>query len=383
MPDVVRAALIRQGDRPRLNAALAPMLAETFPELALDDIDVLEGVRGDRFRYLRVAIGGLFESATSLVRRSTSAKRAIVSSTAYDRAVRELVERSVRPDTHRFTFQSQSLFDAAVDGVPHFVYTDHAHLANLGYPGFDRAALKSSSYLRREADLYRRAARVFTRSRHVADVIAHGYGCPPDKIVVVGCGPNVEPPSDDTVEQSLDRWNGGRIVFVGVDWVRKGGPDLVAAFDAVRQAHPDARLEIVGCRPPGVRGPGITVHGTLSTTEVAGLLEQSDIFCLPTLAEPFGVAFIEAMHAGLPVVGTDLGAVPDFIEPNVTGALVEPGDQRTLAAMLSALVADPAGAREMGRHGREVAQERYTWRSVMSAIRNEIGAVVDLDGGGR
>lgn len=383
MPDVARAALIRQGDRPRLNADLAPMLAATFPEVALDDIDVLQRVRADRVRYLRVAIGGLTESVASLVRGSTSAKRAIVSSTAYDRAVRELVDETVRPDSFLFTFQSQSLFNAAVEGVPHFVYTDHAHLANLGYPGFDRAALKSASYLRREADLYRGAARVFTRSRHVAAVIAHGYGCPADKIRVVGCGPNVDPPTDHSVEQSLERWNGGRIVFVGVDWERKGGPDLVAAFDAVRRAHPDARLEIVGCRPPGVQGPGITVHGRMTTTEVAALLEHSDIFCLPTLAEPFGVAFIEAMHAGLPVVGTDLGAVPDFVEPDVTGALVAPGDQRTLAAMLSALVADPSGAQRMGRRGREVAQERYTWASVMSAIRDEMATVIDLDGGGR
>lgn len=353
------------------------MLASTYPELQVDDIDVLDLVRADRLRYLRSVAGGVAEYAVPLLRRRTPAKRAIVSSAAYSRAASALIRDRVDPGKHRFTLQSQSLFSAEVPGVPHFVYTDHAHLANLGYPGFDRASLKSSGYLRREAELYARSERIFTRSRHVADAIVHGYGCLPERVVAVGVGPNTEPPPDDAVERSIATWNGGRIVFVGVDWERKGGPDLVAAFRSVRERFRDARLDIVGCSPPGVAGPGVRVHGPSPLDRVAELLAESDVFCLPTLAEPFGVAFIEAMHAGLPVVGTRLGAVPDFVIAGTTGELVEPGDVAGLASALSRCLADPDGTRRMGRAARSLAQERYTWGAVMSLIRQHIDAAID------
>ena len=355
VPEPGRAAVIRQGDRPRLNTALAGLLADAYPELEVDDIDVLGLVRSDRRRYLRAAASGVVEYTSPLLRRRTSVKRAIVSSAGYARAAGLLVRERVAPGTHRFTFQSQSLFSAAVPGVSNFVYTDHAHLANLGYPGFDRAALKSSAYLAREAELYAGAERVFTRSRHVADTIVHGYGCSSERVIVVGVGPNAVPPSDDAVERATESWYGGRIIFVGVDWERKGGPELVAAFRILRERFPEARLDIVGCSPAGVAGPGIEIHGRLPLDRVAELLAASDVFCLPTLAEPFGVVFIEAMHAGLPVVGTRLGAIPDFVIPHSTGALVAPGDVDELAHALAELLADPDRTRRMGRAARALA----------------------------
>jgi glycosyltransferase involved in cell wall biosynthesis len=348
------------------------MLADTYPEFHVDDIDVLELIRSNRVRFARAAASGLGEYVVPVARRRMSPKRAIVSSEGFGRMAQALVRERVGPTTHRFTFQSQSLFPAWVAGVPHFVYTDHAHLANLGYPGFDRGALKSVRYLRREAELYAASRLVFARSRHVRDAIVHGYGCPTERVVVVGVGPNTTPPSDAEVEQALESWNGGRIVFVGVDWERKGGPALVTAFRTVRERYPDARLDIVGCSPTGVGGPGIEIHGRLSLERVADLLAHADVFCLPTLAEPFGVAFIEAMHAGLPVVGTRIGAVPDFLIPRETGLFVEPNDVSGLADALTQLLADPDGTRRMGRIARRLAQERYTWEAVMTVVKFHI-----------
>lgn len=355
---------------------LAARLEDAYPNYDIDDIDVLELVRGSRLRFARAASSGVGEYIVPIARRRMSPKQAIVSSHGFARGAQATVRERVGPTTHRFTFQSQSLFPAWVAGVPHFVYTDHAHLANLGYPGFDRNALKSIGYLRREAELYAASSLVFARSRHVADAIVHGYGCRPDRVVVVGVGPNTVPPSAADVEHAVGSWNGGRIVFVGVDWERKGGPDLVAAFRLVRTRHPEARLDIVGCSPAGVEGPGIEIHGRRSLDEVAALLKHADVFCLPTLAEPFGVAFIEAMHAGLPLVGTRLGAVPDFLTPGETGLLVEANDVGGLAESLIQLLADPEGTRCMGQTARRVAQERYTWEAVMTAIKHHIDEVL-------
>ncbi len=373
MPDPNRVALVRSGDRPRVNASLAAKLAATFPEYQVDDIDVLDSVRSDRPRMALAAVTGIAEHAGSLALRRITPKRAMVGSRGFAAAASRCVRSTVSPATHRFVFQSQSLFDASVDGVPHFVYTDHAHLANLGYPGFDRSSLRSARYLRTEAEMYASAAMIFTRSEHVRDMIVHGYRRPPDQVAVVGVGPN----ADTSVMADHEGWYGGRILFVGVDWERKGGPDLVAAFRRLRVTHPTARLDIVGCSPQGVTGDGIVVHGRRSLDEVGSLMAQCDVFCLPTVAEPFGVAFIEAMHAGLPVVGTDLGAIPDFTRPGETGALVRPHDVDALHDVLTDLVADPDRTQRLGANARAVARSRYDWPVVMSTIRSHIEAWFD------
>jgi glycosyltransferase involved in cell wall biosynthesis len=78
------------------------------------------------------------------------------------------------------------------------------------------------------------------------------------------------------------------------------------------------------------------------------------------------------MHAGLPVVGTDLGAVPDFVHDGVTGFLVPTDDVATLTNRLSRLVDDPALARSLGAKARTLAEQRYQWSVVMERIRDEI-----------
>jgi glycosyltransferase involved in cell wall biosynthesis len=366
-----RIALVRQGDRPRLNTHLAAMLGDLFPEHAVDDLDVLQLVRRRRARFVGVAVAGLAENAWRLARRTISAKQAIITSAAFERAVQRELARRVSAATHAFTFQSQSLFSAAVPGVPHFVYTDHAHLANLAYPGFDRRALAGRRFVGRERRGYHAACRVFVRSQHVRDVLVSTYGVPPQHVVDVGVGPNVHVTAHDAA------WHDGRIVFVGVDWERKGGPVLLEAFRRLHAERPTSRLEIVGCSPPIPETPGVTVHGRLPEGQVAALLAECDVFCLPTRAEPFGVAFIEAMHAGLPVVGTRLGAVPDFVGDGSTGRLVEPDDTDGLHAALRALVDDPQAAQAMGAAGRALARQRYDWPVVMDAIRREVAAGLD------
>lgn len=368
-PAATRIGLVRLGDRPRVNKRLYELLASTF-DRPVDDIDVLSRVRASPVASASAVVSGAFAHAGGLVSGRTTKKRAFVDSRGFNHFAHRIVESQVSPLTHGFTFQSQSLCHVAVPGVPHFVYTDHAHLANLGYPGFDQRRLSSARFLRMESEVFHSASMVFVRSQHVRDVIVHGYGCPADRVAVVGVGPNTPPPRH-TGERA---WNGGRIAFVGVDWERKGGPDLVAAFETVRAEHPTARLEIIGCEPAGIGGEGITVHGRLTENAVADLLGACDLFCLPTHAEPFGVAFVEAMHAGLPVVATAVGAIPELVEPGVTGELVEPGDVQRLAQALTSCVGDPAHSIAMGERGREIAARRYTWDVVMGRIRELVTA---------
>ncbi|HUF98937.1 MAG TPA: glycosyltransferase [Ilumatobacter sp.] len=357
-----------------MNSRLPSLLSKEFPEHTVDDIDVLSLIRRRPLTLATCLVGGVAENFWSVVTRRISVKKAMVTSGSFADAARRIVAAQVSPATHLFTMQSQSLFPADVPGVPHFVFTDHAHLANLAYPFFDVRHMAGRRFLARERAIYRSATRVFVRSENVANVLVSSYGVSAQQVVTVGVGPNVPTPTPSATPR---QWHDGRIVFVGVDWERKGGQTLVEAFERVRRRHPRARLEIVGCNPDVRNAPGITVHGRLELDEVATLLAECDVFCLPTRVEPFGVAFIEAMHAGLAVVGTRIGAIPDFVRDDETGALVDPHDASGLADVLSTMLDRPERTQEMGAAGRLLAAERYQWNTVMARIGREVNHALE------
>ncbi|SAK72835.1 glycosyltransferase family 4 protein [Caballeronia ptereochthonis] len=89
------------------------------------------------------------------------------------------------------------------------------------------------------------------------------------------------------------------------------------------------------------------------------------IFCMPSHYEAFGIATLEAMFAGLPVVGTSVGGFPDLVEQGRSGFLVSPSNPSELAQALRTLLDDDALAAEMGRRGRQQAFERFSCNSIV------------------
>ena len=112
--------------------------------------------------------------------------------------------------------------------------------------------------------------------------------------------------------------------------------------------------------------------GHCPVDEVHQHYERADVFCLPTRREPFGVAFVEALHHGLPIVATRIGAVPDLVEHGDNGFLVEVGDVDGLAAHLEQLLADPALRHRMGASGMRRARQNYTWSAVAQRIADRV-----------
>jgi glycosyltransferase involved in cell wall biosynthesis len=80
--------------------------------------------------------------------------------------------------------------------------------------------------------------------------------------------------------------------------------------------------------------------------------------------EPFGVAFLEAMQAHLPIIGTRVGAIPDFVNDGWNGFLVEPGDVKGIAEALTKLLDHPDQCREFGIRSLAIVNERYSWEAV-------------------
>jgi glycosyltransferase involved in cell wall biosynthesis len=165
-----------------------------------------------------------------------------------------------------FTFQTQSLFDASVSGIPHFIYTDHTHLANLSYPGKSATPMASAPWRAKEQLIYDHARLNFTMSSHITRSLIEQYGCSREKVRCVYAGGNIQPAEPQTV--GTERFTAKRILFVGLEWERKGGPILLEAFRQVRRAHPTAELVIVGCSPQ-VSVPGCRILGRVPLAEVA------------------------------------------------------------------------------------------------------------------
>lgn len=149
---------------------------------------------------------------------------------------------------------------------------------------------------------------------------------------------------------------GGRpkFLFMGGDFPRKGGPALLEAWMAGRFAA-RATLDVVTDwpvpepLPEGVRIiRGVTAHSPAWIECWAG----ADAFVMPTTNEAFGLVFQEAAAASLPAIGTNLNAVPEIIEDQVTGLLVPPGDREALVRAMDQLIGSASLREAMGLRAR-------------------------------
>lgn len=98
---------------------------------------------------------------------------------------------------------------------------------------------------------------------------------------------------------------------------------------------------------------------TGSRRDIPRVLHALDAFVLPSLYEGFGIAILEAMAAGKPVIATAVGGIPEFVLPDETGLLVEPGNVDALADAIDRLLSDPQLAHTMGTKGKMRARESY------------------------
>ncbi len=166
------------------------------------------------------------------------------------------------------------------------------------------------------------------------------------------------------------------ILFVGSlnkSDTHKGLRYLLEAFRHVSQGHPDARLTIVGSGSgrPGFEtlvqqlglGKQITFRGGQTGARLQHSFQEAAIFVLPSLNDSFSMVTLEAMAAGLPVIATTVGSLPQLVDEGSTGYLVPPADSRALADKLSYLLAHPAIAERLGAQGRHKATQAFSWHS--------------------
>lgn len=368
-----KIAFIRPKAWPLANNIVEGVIKEHFPDHEVDVLDVSTMVRRRPGLLLANSIATALLYGKDIAQRRKKFRLAFWRTPYIFRQIRKLVQERVTGGGYSFSFQMQSLFDASTPGIPHFVYTDHTHLENLNYAAKGRANLYAPGWIELEKEIYRNAALTFVRSSNVRRSLMEDYGCPGEKAALVYAGSNA---SVSDVKTANSDYAQPHILFVGLDWQRKGGPDLVEAFQIVRESCPEAMLTILGAKPD-IRVRNCEVVGKVPPEELDRYYQQANVFCLPTHLEPFGIVFIEAMTARLPIVATRVGAIPDFVEDGRNGWLVEPGDIQGLASALLKLVESPSTCKNFGEHSFQLTRERYSWKAVGKRFQHHIQSVLE------
>lgn len=370
---------IMPGAVPIANLRMSRFLAEEFPELDCDVLDCSKALRASPITLAYICVRTVLAAGPGVLRSRSELRDSIWRTVATENWIKRWVAKRVSSGNVAFTFQMQSLFDASTADCPHFVFTDHTRMENERYPLSERARALPQRLKDREAAIYANASVVFVRSENIRRSLIEQYHMNLDKVEVVYAGSNlrgVKSRHDASIER--DPYT---ILFVGLDWQRKGGPQLLAAFRLLQKTHPQARLIIAGSLPDIPSDlEGVEVIGQVSIDGLGQLYQSAGIFCLPTRREPFGIAFLEAMEHGLPVVGTDIGAQVDFIRNGETGYRVPVLDPEALAEALRKLCDDPQGAKEMGQRGEQLIRDRYNWNSVVEKISARIRRIIHLGG---
>jgi glycosyltransferase involved in cell wall biosynthesis len=193
-------------------------------------------------------------------------------------------------------------------------------------------------------------------TRWAKQSVIDDYGIDGGKIVV-------NPPGVDlqTWHPPAERPRGDRpaqVLFVGNDFDRKGGRLLLDWY--ATQRPDEVELHVVS-RERIAPTPGIVVHNDLqpNSPELVALYGGCDLFVLPSLGECFGIATVEAMATGLPVIASDSGGTADIVDPGRNGFIVKAGDGNDLAQALETLLGDRDRRLVMGRQARAIAEERF------------------------
>lgn len=248
---------------------------------------------------------------------------------------------------------------------PYALFLDQTRLmADRGWPGW--IALPSTDridLLALERRMYAEAAHIFVMGGPARDSLLGDYEISAERVTIVGGGPILDAmPVEEPLAQTPT------VLFIGRDFERKGGPQLLEAFCGVRAEIPGATLHLVGVEHR-IEAPGVVVHGKITDrARLAEMYRSARVFCLPSRYEPYGLVLLEAMSHGVPCVGTRVQAVPEILGHGSRGRLVEPGEVRQLTAALTSLLLDRQAAQKLGLAGRRAIETELNWDRVATRM---------------
>ncbi|OGN00670.1 MAG: hypothetical protein A2651_03330 [Candidatus Yanofskybacteria bacterium RIFCSPHIGHO2_01_FULL_42_12] len=171
-----------------------------------------------------------------------------------------------------------------------------------------------------------------------------------------------------------------KVIITSSRLVKKNGiGDLVDAIAVVKKEVPDIKLLVVGS---GEQAKELKTKSSLlgleNNIEFIGevpndllpqYLAKASIFVRPSLSEGLGIAFLEAMAAGLPVVATPVGGIPDFLKDGETGLFCKVGDPEDIAEKINTILSDDNLRNRLITNGRKLVEAKYTWDKISDKFR--------------
>ena len=227
-------------------------------------------------------------------------------------------------------------------------------------------------------EVFKRADYIQAISRYLADwAKIEGAEC---SIEIVPNG--VDPLSFSPLQRG--RLRGGKTIITTSRLVPKNGIDiLIRGFAVIASgSHPfggspvarQSQLQILGSGPDEAKlkklakelnvADKIQFFGHVEPQKIPAYLAAADIFVRPSRSEGLGSSFLEAMAAGLPVVGTNVGGITDFLKDGETGLLTRPEDPKDLAQKIQRLLDDAGLRQKLGENGRNLVEKNYSWERV-------------------
>ena len=242
--------------------------------------------------------------------------------------------------------------------------------------------------------MLRRRDRVVGVGHSVAGALIDNEGIPARRVRVVYNGIDLQPFDRRSADQASIREEMGfgpqHQVLIQVARLDPLKDHLTAirTLEQVLQRRPEVRLILVGEGPERARieaeierrGLQAFVRLLGLRRDVARLLAAADAFLLTSISEGIPLTLIEAMAAGLPVVSTSVGGVPEVVEEGRTGLLAPAGDPLGLAEAVLALLEHPARARAMGEAGRLRATDSFSEQAMLGAYRELYGEMLEGSG---
>jgi len=231
-------------------------------------------------------------------------------------------------------------FDVVGDGYGH---RRQSQIAEAAKTALNRRALDA-------------AAQLVTWNRWAADSLVVDYGVPASRVHVIAPGVDLE----RFQPRSQPRRPGPvRVLFVGGNFVRKGGLELMSAMALLDGAELDIVTTEASIDVPA--GAACRIHRGLApqSPDLLDLYREADIFALPSRSDCLPQALAEAAACGLPIVATRSGAMPELVHDGFNGFLVSEGSPRDLAAALRPLINSTDLRERFGAYGRQLAEREH------------------------
>lgn len=234
--------------------------------------------------------------------------------------------------------------------------------------GYTKKLLIDADKLEKKA--YHQMEHIFSISEYVKNNLIDHYKVVPEKITVVGTGLGVIEPFKGKKDYS-----NGKILFAAKGrFDDKGGGVVLEAFKIALKSNPKLELSIVGQNEYAkkINLPNVKVYGFIPIEELQGIFNDSSLFLMPAINEPWGLVYLEALVCKTPIIGLNRNSFPEISDYGNFGFGLDDADPEKLSKIILNAFENPKQLEEMGQRSQEYCLNKYSWNNTVSRILQTI-----------